>query len=127
MLNAACSRSISDRLPSAEGGDFFFQPLQLHLEPADLLVQLVLVVLGGRGGLGPRDKQALGPGEELLLPAVDEGRVDPEVAGQLVDGAVPLEGGQGDLGLERRKSRPETYLQFGHADPAFSAKSSSSL
>jgi hypothetical protein len=29
--------------------------------------------------------------------------------------------------VDRRKSRPETYLQFGHADPAFSAKSSSSL
>ena len=45
----------------------------------------------------------LGPGEQLLLPAVDQGRVDPELAGQFVDGAVPLEGGQGHLGLERRR------------------------
>jgi hypothetical protein len=28
--------------------------------------------------------------------------VDVELFGQLVDGAIPLEGGQGDLGLERR-------------------------
>ena len=48
-------------------------------------------------------KIALGPGQELLLPAVDQRRVDAVVPGQLVDRAVPLEGGQGDLGLERRR------------------------
>jgi hypothetical protein len=44
----------------------------------------------------------LGAGEGLLLPAVDEGRVDAVVAGQFVDGPVPLQGGQGDLRLEGR-------------------------
>src|SRR5262249_33800381 len=45
----------------------------------------------------------LGPGQELLLPGVDQGRVDPELGGQLVDRPVTPDGGQGDLGLERRR------------------------
>ena len=35
-------------------------------------------------------EERLGPGEQLLLPAVDQGRVDAELAGQLVDGRSPL-------------------------------------
>ncbi len=35
---------------------------------------------------------------------MDERRVDAVVPGQLVDRAVPLEGGQGNLGLERRRA-----------------------
>ena len=46
-------------------------------------------------------EERLGPGQQLLLPAVDQGRVDAELAGQFVDGAIPLEGRQGHLGLER--------------------------
>ena len=42
-------------------------------------------------------------GEQLLLPGVDESRVDAVLAGQLVDGSIPLKGSQGDLGLERRR------------------------
>src|SRR3954470_6339337 len=82
----------------------FFETLQLHLEPPDLLEQLDLAGLGvSRGRLGRAPEEALGPGQELLLPAVDECRVDAVVPGQLVDRAVPLQGGQGDLGLERRR------------------------
>ena len=89
---------------SHEDGSFFFEPLQLHLEPADLLEQLGLAGLGvRRGRLGRAPEDALRPGQELLLPAVDERRVDAVVPGQLVDRPVPLEGGQGDLGLERRR------------------------
>jgi hypothetical protein len=82
----------------------FFEPLQLHLEPADLLEQLGLAGLGvSRGRLRRAAEDPLGPGQELLLPAVDQGRVDLELPGQLVGRAIPLEGGQGDLGLERRR------------------------
>jgi len=47
--------------------------------------------------------QGFGPGQELLFPGMDQGRVDPEVAGQFVDRPVATEGGQGDLGPERRR------------------------
>ncbi len=104
MLKAGRSGPINDRLSSHEGGRFFFEPLQLHLQPADLLEQLGLAGLGVvRGGLGPFGEELLGPGQERLLPGVDERRVDIELPGQLVDGTVPLGGGQGDPGLERRR------------------------
>src|SRR5581483_9726265 len=74
---------------------------QLHLEPADLLEQLGLLALGsGGGGLRPVLEDAGRPGKELLLPVVDEGGVDAELGGHLVDGLVALEG---DLGLEGRR------------------------
>src|SRR5262249_9460023 len=70
--------SISGRGCSGDGPDFFFEPFQLHLEPADLLEQLRLLGLGvGRRRLAAVAEDLVGPGEELLLPAVDQGRVDP--------------------------------------------------
>jgi hypothetical protein len=38
-------RSIIVRLASTESGSVFFQPLQLHLEEADLLVDLFFILL----------------------------------------------------------------------------------
>src|ERR1700712_3579212 len=86
-LKAGWPCSTSGRLCSHEDGSFFFEPLQLHLQPADLLEQLGLSGLGvrrGRLGLGGSGEEALGPGQELLLPAVDQRRVDAVVAGQFV-------------------------------------------
>jgi hypothetical protein len=83
---------------------FFFEPLQLHLEPSDLLEQLGLAGLGvSRGRLhGSRPgEEPLGPGHQVLLPAVDERRVDGVMAGQFIDRLVSLESSQCDLGLER--------------------------
>src|SRR5271166_4824792 len=97
-LKSGRPASIKGRSRSAEDGSFFFDPFQLHFEPADLLEQLRLAGLGvGRAGLGPVGEHRPGPGQQLLLPAVDQGRVDPEVAGQFVDGAVALDRRQGDL------------------------------
>src|SRR3954471_18005926 len=98
----------------------FFETLQLHLEPPDLLEQLDLAGLGvSRGRLGRAPEEALGPGQELLLPAVDERRVEAVVAGQVVDRPVPLEGGQGDQGLERRRmDLPLTCHRTPFAGPA---------
>jgi len=88
-------------LPSAEGGSSFFHPSQLHLEPSELLERLGLAGLGvGRVALGAVGEGAFGPGDQRLLPGVDEGRVDAELPGQLVDGAVAADRGQSDLGLE---------------------------
>src|SRR4051794_26097833 len=64
----------------------FFEPFQLHLEPSDLLEQLGLGGLGvGGGGLARLGEDLVGALQQLLLPAVDEGGVDPELGGQLVD------------------------------------------
>jgi len=71
------------------------------LEPADLLIQLGLDDLGvGLDRLDSVGEDSLGPLEEVLLPGVDESGVDGELAGQLVDGLVSLEGNQGNLGLQ---------------------------
>jgi hypothetical protein len=79
-------------LCSHEDGSFFFEPLQFHLQPADLLEQLGLAGLGvSRGRLGRAAEDTLGPGQELLLPPVDERRVDAVMPGELVDRAVPLD------------------------------------
>src|SRR6516225_7650307 len=81
--------SISDRRCSGERSDFFFEPLQLHLEAADLLEQLGLLGLGvGRDRLAAVTEDLVGPGEELLLPGVDQRRVDAVLTGQLIDGAI---------------------------------------
>src|SRR5262245_8922244 len=61
--------STSSRSCSGERADFFFEPLQLHLEPADLLEQFRLLGLGVGNGLGPVGEDLLGAGQELLLPA----------------------------------------------------------
>ena len=52
-------------------------------------------------GLRRAGEEPLGPGQEVLLPAVDERRVDAVVPGQIVDRPVPLVSGQGDLRLVR--------------------------
>src|SRR5437870_4293527 len=114
MLNSGWPTSTSARWASAEAGRFFFDPIQLHFEAADLLVELGLdglVVLGS--GLAAVLEQALGAGQEVLLPGVDQGGVDGVLAGQLVDRLVPLERRQGHLGLERcRMSLPLTSHRF---------------
>src|SRR3982751_5079129 len=101
MLRSGCSNSTKGLRSSAEGGNFFFDPLELHLEPADLLVQLGLTGLGVRRGRLCRALKDPGrSGEQLLLPGVDQRRVDAVMTRQLVDSAVALVRGQSDLGLE---------------------------
>jgi hypothetical protein len=64
-------------LRSTAAGRFFFQPLDLHLEPADLLVELgldrlALVVVAAAAVL----EQGLDTVQELLLPLADLDGVD---------------------------------------------------
>src|SRR5262249_51938625 len=81
----------------------FFQPLDLHVEPTDLLVEfglegLALVVLAATA-VG---EERLGAVEELLLPLADLDRVDLKGLRQLGKGPGLLGGLQGDPGLEGR-------------------------
>src|SRR5436305_5486841 len=104
MVSCGWLTSTSARLDSTQQGRFFFHPAQLHFEPADLLVERGrerLVV--DRSGLGWATEEVLGPSEELLLPGVDQGRVDLVLAGQFVHRLVPLQRRQGHLRLERRR------------------------
>ena len=64
---------------SAEAGNFFFQPLDLHLEPADLLVKLGLdrlaLVVVVAAAVAEQRFDAV---QELLLPFADLDGVDLE-------------------------------------------------
>ncbi len=86
MLNSGWPTSTRARWASTEAGSFFFEPIQLHFESADLLEKLGLdglVVFGS--GLAAVAEEVLGASQELLLPGVDQGGVDGVLAGQLVD------------------------------------------
>ena len=89
---------------STAAGSAFFQPLDLHVEPADLLEELGLpgqrVVLVATATIA---EEGLGAVEELLLPLTDLDRVDPVGLGELGEGLVLLGGLDGDLGLEGRR------------------------
>src|SRR5215207_9016295 len=101
MLNCSLLGSTSSRLRSTEAGNPFFQPLDLHVEPADLLVQLGLHGLPLLAlALAAVAEQALDPVEELLLPLADLDGMDLVRLGELGDGLGLLGGLQGDLGLE---------------------------
>src|SRR5947209_3373829 len=101
MLNCSLWGSTSARRRSTEAGNPFFQPFDLHVEPADLLVQLGLRRLPLLA-LAPAAvaEQALGPVEERLLPLADLDGMDLVRLGELGDGLGLLGGLQGDLGLE---------------------------
>src|SRR5215207_928082 len=101
MLNCSLLGSTSSRLRSTEAGNPFFQPFDLHVEPADLLVQLGLHGLPLLAlALAAVAEQALDPVEELLLPLAVLDGMDLERLRQLGDGLGLLGGLQGDLGLE---------------------------
>src|SRR5262249_14943912 len=114
MLRWGWLTSTSTRLASTEAGSFFFHPVQLHLKPADLLVELGLerlVVLGCC--LAALAEEILRTGEQLLLPGVDQGGVDAVLAGQFVQRSVLPQRCQGHLRLERRRrSLPLAHHRF---------------
>src|SRR5215213_222483 len=101
MLNLGWFGSIRDRLWSDAAGRFFFQPLDLHLEAADLLVELGLDGLSVLAFvLPPVAEEGIDAVKELLLPLADLDGMDLERLRQLGDGLGLLGGLQGDLGLE---------------------------
>src|SRR6185437_14194426 len=90
-----------ERLRSTAAGNAFFQPLDLHVEPADLLVEFCLVgLLVLAFAAAAVAKERLGAVEKLLLPLTDLHGVDLIRLGEFGDGPGLLGGLQGDLGLE---------------------------
>src|SRR5512135_284099 len=92
---------MSARFRSTAAGNPFFQPFDLHVEPADLLVQfglegLSLLVLAPPAVA----EEGLDAVEELLLPLADLDGVDLVRLGEFGDGPGLLGGLQGDPGLE---------------------------
>ena len=83
----------------------FFEPLQLHLQPADLLEQLTLlglplVLVLFFGFVAPRE-QLTGAIQQLPLPLAHLDRVDGVVGGNLLERLAATDRLHGDLGLER--------------------------
>src|SRR3954451_14449555 len=72
ILKLSLGCSTKGRLRSLEAGNFFFQPLEFHLEPADLLVELGLdrlaLVVVAAAAVAEERIDAV---EELLLPLTD--------------------------------------------------------
>src|SRR5690554_3531987 len=84
MLRAGCSVSIMPRLVSTEGGSFFFQPLQFHLESPDLLIEFRFLRCLLLPLLSPVPLKDLLPFfQELFLPASYQRRVNLILAGDL--------------------------------------------
>src|SRR5436190_97568 len=97
------SRSSSKRNSSAELAGFFFEPLQIHLQAAYLLVELAFLglVRPASLALARRLENLLGAFEQTLLPTVNHRRMNPELTRQLLDRLPLLHRRQGDLRLER--------------------------
>src|SRR5258708_15669068 len=87
--------------------EFFFEPLEIHLEPADLLEEFGGIgLIAGLGGLAGVGEEGLGTVEQSLLPVADEGRMDAVLGGQFAGGAVALDRRPGGPPLERPPITP---------------------
>jgi hypothetical protein len=79
-------------LPSPEASSFF-EKVQLHLELADLLVELVFLGVGLLAHLLASVAEYVGqPRQRLFLPAADLGGMHAEHLGDLRGGRVSLDG-----------------------------------
>ncbi|QNJ30623.1 hypothetical protein SynPROS91_00195 [Synechococcus sp. PROS-9-1] len=83
---------------------FFFEPLQLHLQLADLLEQLSLLdlALAGVLALFASGEQLAGAIEELPLPLTHLDRVDGVISGDCLDRLAATNRLHGDSSLELR-------------------------
>ncbi len=106
-VSLALPGSIISRFVSRGSSRFFFQPVQLELELADLLIQsrlMFLVVLRpSRAAIG---KHLLQPLDGLLLPTRDLIGMHAESACQFRDRAFTANSRQGHLRLESLRKRP---------------------
>jgi len=86
------------------GAEIFFEPLQLHLQLADLLEQLSLLdlALAGVLALFASGEQLAGSIEELSLPLAHLDRVDGVISGDLLDRLAATNRLHGDSSLELR-------------------------
>ena len=94
---------MHSRLDSIESGNFFFQPAQLHLKPADLLVQFRhqgVLVLDLSAAIVRKHFRR--PFHQPLLPLPDLRRMHAEGRHQLTRGAVAPHCRQGNLRFHAR-------------------------
>src|SRR5512135_3603854 len=101
MLKCVLLISTSARFRSTAAGNPFFQPFDLHVEPADLLVQFGLEGLSLLALAPPTvAEDGLDAVEELFLPLTDLDGVDLVRLREFGNGLGLLGGLQGDPGLE---------------------------
>src|SRR5208282_2639034 len=103
MLRAGWPESINCRSSVIELGSFFFEPLQLDLQPADLLVQVVqqgLAILPL--AIVRLSKDKLDIGQKLALPLAHQVAMHGVLARQLADRLVASHRRQCHLRLEGR-------------------------
>jgi len=99
MLIGSAPTSIIARLASTESGSFFFQPLQFHLEAANLPVELYLPFLWLSVGAGPIAAEDSTPSlQQLALPLAHLRGTYAVLAGQFVDRLQPLRPLPGPVG-----------------------------
>ena len=95
------SKSIIIRLALTESGNFFFHPLQFHLEAPNLLVELHLLFLRLPVVAGPIAVEERVPRiQQLTLPLADLRGMHAVRTGQFVDRLEPLSGFHGQLELK---------------------------
>src|SRR5215218_3625130 len=101
MLRWGMSTSIIRRLASAESGNFFFHPLQFHLEAPNVLVEFHLLFPLLPVLAGPMTIEECVPcSQPLALPRTDLSGMHAVLTGQFVDRLEPLRGFQSQLKLE---------------------------
>ena len=102
-LLCGCSGSMKARFASAENAHFFFQPVQLHFELPDLLVewglQGLVIVLPLDSARGENLGDLL---VEWMFPVRDLGGMHPLGTGELIDRFVSFDGVQRDPRFELR-------------------------
>jgi hypothetical protein len=84
------------KVTDIRAAESFFEPLQLHLKPSDLLEQLRLLILA----LHAPGEQLAGAVQQLLLPLAGLDRVDGVVGSDLLDRLAATDRLHGDPGLE---------------------------
>ena len=99
MLNWACCGSIKLRLVSVEEGSFFFQPLEFHLQAANLFVEFgfVVVLLGALASVGEQIRRSV---EQLAFPVSNLAGMDGESGRERGSGFEAFERFEGDFGFE---------------------------
>ncbi len=101
MLIWVWAGSIKRRLASAGKSSFFFEPIQLDLEWSDLLVQLGLQSLVSLLLLPrARRQEPRSLSLQLPFPLDDLRRMDPMLAGKLVEGFLPFQRFERHTGFE---------------------------
>lgn len=77
---------------------FFFKPLYIHLQTANLLVQRIRDLFNVQGGLAL--EKLSGPFQQGLLPAANLHGGDPVLRGELRQRPILATGSQGNFGLQ---------------------------